>query len=261
MLGKFKSMLDSQLIKIRFEQAQDTYHQQAYVQKQIANSLLLKLLDNGKNFNNILEVGCGTGFLTKLIEQQLTYNNLILNDLYLSKHLTTPYSLFLQGDISKISLPKNLNLIISSSTIQWLNNLQDFFTACHNSLANNGVLCFSTFLPDNFFELNNILKAKPNYLSIEQLNMYLSPLFKELKFTTQTMTLGFSNPLEILRHIKATGVNAIYTQSLTKGQLLKFCKDIALQNKTAVDGQENSFEYNLSYKIVYVIAKGKLYAK
>lgn len=258
-----KFILDSQLIKMRFEQAQDSYHKQACVQKQIATSLLAQLQEYATHFNTILEVGCGTGFLTKLIEQKLSYTNLILNDLYISKYLDTNYNLFLQGDISTLKLPTELDLIISSSTVQWLNNPAQFFKSCAQSLNTQGILCFSSFLPDNFCELKQILKATPNYQSIEQLQALLAPLFKDISFNTQTITLSFKNPLEILRHIKATGVNAIYTQSLTKTQLLQFCKSIEQATK-AHNGQEQALEYNLSYKIVYIIAKkakGNLHAR
>ena len=56
---------DKQILKTRFNRNFESYNQQAIVQQQIASKLVALLLKFGQTrFERLLEIGCGTGFIT-----------------------------------------------------------------------------------------------------------------------------------------------------------------------------------------------------
>jgi malonyl-CoA O-methyltransferase len=63
-------MIDKQLLQKRFSKSAETYDQYANVQKAMARRLMGQLdLQHwqGRGTVSILEVGCGTGYLTSLL--------------------------------------------------------------------------------------------------------------------------------------------------------------------------------------------------
>lgn len=60
------------LIKQRFSKSLKSYNECAVVQKQMAKKMFSMI--KGNSFNNILELGCGTGFVTKLVNENIQYN-------------------------------------------------------------------------------------------------------------------------------------------------------------------------------------------
>ena len=63
--------MNKELIQKRFTKNLKTYNDNAKIQKIMAEKLL-SYLDNNY-YNNILEIGCGTGLLTSLAVQKLQF--------------------------------------------------------------------------------------------------------------------------------------------------------------------------------------------
>ena len=63
--------LNPKLIKNKFKKSMDKYDENAVVQKLMAEKLIANLPQ--KSYEKILELGCGTGILTKHIAQSLSY--------------------------------------------------------------------------------------------------------------------------------------------------------------------------------------------
>ena len=57
----------------------DKYDENAFVQRITAEKLVSSL--SQKKFDKILEIGCGTGILTKQIEQNLVFRKYFANDI------------------------------------------------------------------------------------------------------------------------------------------------------------------------------------
>ena len=61
--------INKKLLKTRFKKSLLTYSDNAIIQNQMAKELLIKLNElKGNKFNKILEIGCGTGVLTKKMD-------------------------------------------------------------------------------------------------------------------------------------------------------------------------------------------------
>ena len=62
-------MIDKSLVKRRFKKSFSTYNDNAIVQKKMAERLIQYL--PFKQYNSVLEIGCATGVLTKLIAENI----------------------------------------------------------------------------------------------------------------------------------------------------------------------------------------------
>lgn len=216
--------MNKDLIQKRFAKNLDTYNDNAKIQKKMAERLL-SFLDR-KDFNDILEIGCGTGFLTQLVNEKFSFKTYTANDIVESceKYVKeiNPKINFIPADIEKAveSSDKKYDLIISNAVFQWVENLESFIKLLVSKLNEGGVLLFSTFGPENFREVNFVLgKTLPYYSANE-----LQEIIKDYKnIVEQEMhVMAFKTPKDILKHIKSTGVNALEMVSWTKTDMQKF---------------------------------------
>lgn len=216
--------MNKDLIQKRFAKNLDTYNDNAKIQKKMAERLL-SFLDR-KDFNDILEIGCGTGFLTQLVNEKFSFKTYTANDIVESceKYVKeiNPKINFIPADIEKAveNSDKKYDLIISNAVFQWVENLESFIKLLVSKLNDGGVLLFSTFGPENFREVNFVLgKTLPYYSANE-----LQEIIKDYKnIVEQEMhVMAFKTPKDILKHIKSTGVNALEMVSWTKTDMQKF---------------------------------------
>ena len=216
--------MNKDLIQKRFAKNLDTYNDNAKIQKKMAERLL-SFLDR-KNFDDILEIGCGTGFLTQLVNDKFNFNTYTANDIVESceKYVKeiNPKINFIAADIEKAveNSDKKYDLIISNAAFQWVENLESFIELLVSKLNDGGILLFSTFGPENFREVNFVLgKTLPYYSANE-----LQEIIKDYKnIVEQEMhVMAFKTPKDILKHIKSTGVNALEMVSWTKTDMQKF---------------------------------------
>ena len=59
--------VNKKMVAKRFGKNVATYHQEAFVQKEIVTILHKELLKITSTFNTVFEIGCGSGFLTEKI--------------------------------------------------------------------------------------------------------------------------------------------------------------------------------------------------
>lgn len=84
-------MINKQLITRRFSRAVESYNREAVVQKQIAyrmSDMLNHYLP--RPCGRILEIGSGTGFLTRRLMETLHPEKLVLNDICQEMILVSP---------------------------------------------------------------------------------------------------------------------------------------------------------------------------
>ena len=196
------------LVKQRFKKGFKTYDKYAFIQEKIAKLLIKYLKTIKKNFDSIVEIGSGTGILSKLIEKNLKFNTIIFNDLveesffYLQKKLKIPFT-FLAGNGENLKVKSEL--LISASTFQWFKNLKK---ALKN--YNCKYLAFSLFLKPTLPEISKLFDVSLNYYSFEEVKEILRSLnYKIIYAFYGQEILSFSNLFEALRYLKYTGVNSL----------------------------------------------------
>lgn len=251
--------IDKRRVAQRFAKASQSYTQHAIVQKQICQQLiqLMQQYLPATDFERVFEIGCGSGNLTQLILQELSVQQLILNDLYpqVQQHFTENNALHWHiGDIEQLDFPQNLALIVSSSALQWMSDIDAIFKQCTAALNQNGYFCFSSFGQKNLQEIKALTGQGLKYLEPECIAQKLeSHGFEIIHFSEQLELLDFSHPKQILQHLKATGVTATASHHRwTKQSLQQFYFDY--QQFSNVD-QQGQISYRLTYHPIYCIAR------
>ena len=204
----------------RFERNIENYNNNAFIQKDITKNLINLLQKNyNKNFNNIFEIGCGTGFLTNEIYKNIKCKKLFLNDLY---DIKLKCDKFYLGNIENIDLPDKLDLVLSSSVLQWIKNIDNLLFKINKSLINNGLFVGSMFINKNFYEIKDIFNIGLDYFNNENLKLFFEKYFDIVYYEEVIKEIKFDNFTDILKHIKNTGVNNIQNFTLTKTMLKNY---------------------------------------
>ena len=223
---------DKEIIKKRFAVSKNSYNSQAVVQKQIVGKMLNILLKfNIVNFDKVLEIGYGTGFLTKKIINNCSVKEYVCNDIVDTSHndVQTQFELsnvlnndFIHGDAEHVMFPNNFDAIISSSTFQWFNNFESFISKIHDLLNDSGILFFSTFGERNFFEVKSIINVGLNYKTFSEVKQILSANYNIIHSEEYFVVKQFLTPIDVLKHMKATGVNGLQKSYFGKTKINQF---------------------------------------
>ncbi|NJM14587.1 MAG: malonyl-ACP O-methyltransferase BioC [Bacteroidales bacterium] len=252
-------IIHTDLVKDRFSRSFVNYNQEAVVQKQIA-ARMGHLLQGAmpKRVGCLLEIGCGTGFLTHQLVNSFLVEKYYLNDLAenaiheVEKNMGQANFTFVAGDAEvTASLPGSLDAIVSSSTFQWFKNIALFFRGCTTLLNPDGMLAFATFGPKNFEQIWHTLHIGLHYQPLNQLLNALGPYFHIIHAEEWQQSELFASPAEVLRHIKLTGVNGIARHRFSKARLLRFGEEYC--SLFSKDG----CRVELTYHPIIIIAKKK----
>lgn len=244
--------IDNKLIKKHFEKSMDKYDKNATVQDLMAAKMIIELCKISDNYENILELGAGTGLLTKKIVNNITFKNYFANDLvekskaYIQKII--PKVNFLCGNALKIKPAKKMDLIISNAMFQWFENLDKAIAIIKLSLNKNEILAFSTFSPDNFKEITELTGLTLKYKTQSEIEEILQNHgFDVLYSETFYEEIKFKNPLELLAHMKNTGVNSLSDKTWTVKKVKDFCDKFSKKYP----------ETKLTYSPIIIIARAK----
>jgi malonyl-CoA O-methyltransferase len=243
----------------RFAKAGHSYTQHAVVQKQICQHLigLMQQYISKNSLDRVFEIGCGSGNLSHLLMQHFAIQQLFLNDLYpeVQQHFQNdPKLKWWIGDIEQLDLLRSLDLIASSSALQWVSDLEAIFKNCADALTQQGYLCFSTFGQQNLQEIKALTGQGLDYLTLAEIqHKLLKQGFEILHLSENLEMLSFSHPKAVLQHLKATGVTATASQHRwSKQSLQQFYQDYQQFSQLDQMGQR---QYQLSYHPIYCIAR------
>lgn len=243
-----------------FRRSQPTYDDNAFIQKKVSARLVgfLQELEDIK-CRRVLEVGCCTGILTEMFCSHYPVANLFVNDLVpelcekarerVSKSLLSIEAL--PGDIEKIAIPRQLDLILSSSTLQWLTDLPAALDKFNEALADQGYLVFSLFGAGTMAEIKTLTGCGLHYLAIDQLCSLVKSRFDLLRVETSEDRLVLPTPRDVLRHLQATGVSGLGYYRWTPATLRIFESEYR-----RMYGSEEGVQ--LSYVSHFLVARKKL---
>lgn len=212
---------DKSLIEKRFARSLHRYHTMAVVQRRIADRLSCLIPECDPRL--IVEIGAGSGFLTERLLVRFPEARIIANDITSRSGDFLPSEVeFVAADGELMDLPSATDLVASASTLQWFDDLPRFIKRTHKALTPGGVLAVATFGRQNFAEIAGTLE----YYTLEQIERISCEIgFSVCHSEEWIEQMEFETPLEVLRHIKATGVNAVSSDRWTSGQLHDFIEN------------------------------------
>ena len=256
--GIEKLFADAREVGKSFERSFAIYEKSAHVQKRIASRLArltLKRVEPG-DVKSVLEIGAGTGFLTEILASEIKNAHWYLNDSssrsidYVREIFDTPPT-FIAGDAQIQELPSGMDLIVSSSCFQWFDSLGDFIEKLAKISSKNAIMAFSTFLPDNFREIRALTGKGLNYVGIVGIESMIKRAgFELLCAEAETIKLSFEKPIDVLKHLRDTGVTGTFAEFWTPSKMKAFSRQYS-------DFFSDGKGVSLTYRPAYFIAKYK----
>lgn len=240
-----------------FHKAYATYDGYAVAQQQIQQKLAALLCRTGKmRFRRILEIGSGTGGFTQQLALYCKAEEWVLNDLCDNgianyAFLSGQTMHFMSGDAETLEFPGEFDLVASASAFQWFEHPGEFISRICSQLHARGVLLFNTFGKKNMQEVGNLTGIGLKYPSVEEVGSWIPSGFEVRELSEEEITLRFGDPLEVLRHLKYTGVTAAGSgRNWTRNRLQRFSEDYI---RMYSDGAS----VTLTFHPVYVLAVKK----
>ena len=173
-------------------------------------------------------MGCGTGYasfaLQKRFKQAQIYAlDLAMPMLQVMRSQTSLLSRFknrlhmLGGDAERLPLPdRSVDLVYSSLTIQWINDIDRVLSEFRRVLKPGGMLLFSTFGPDTLKELRLSWQAVDAYSHVSPfLDMHdigdamLRAYLAEPVMDVENFTMTYADVFKLMRDLKAIGAHNV----------------------------------------------------
>jgi malonyl-CoA O-methyltransferase len=153
-------LIDKQQARRAFSRAAPHYDEVAALQREIAARMLDRLAYIRHDPKVVLDVGAGTGDATQALGKCYPEAQVVALDFALPMLQQTRQRQgrnladCLCGDAERLPLADgSVDMIFSSATLQWCNDLRETFREFLRVLRPNGMLLFSTFGPDTLMEL------------------------------------------------------------------------------------------------------------
>ncbi len=239
-------MIKKDLVQKNFSKGSETYEEFAKVQKYMAKELINfgPLEENIK----ILEIGSGTGILTRELLRKYPNSQITIMDIS-NKMLDKCKKEFgfnleyILADAETYEFSHKYDLIISNATFQWFENLDKSIEKFGELLKPKGKIIFSTFCKGTYEELSNsFLKVSPEYKYSQNFIETKDLLNYGEILKSEVYTEYYESLIDFLKAIKAIGAQSslenkrILTRNILKKveeEYLKEYGEISVSNVLA----------------------------
>lgn len=227
-------MTRSERIARRFDQAAPTYDEAAKTQKRIALALAEAIAaEPWPPGARVLELGCGTGRLTRALIDRLEPAQWIAGDIapamleQLGRGLNRPALSLRRLDAAQPDVEPGFDLVCSSLTLQWLADPRAVIGRWRALVRPGGVLAFSTLLAGSFAEWRKALTAagaaepEPVLPTLDELSAWVG---SGARIRRLDLTETYPDGLSFLRASRRAGVDAALGRTLSAGVLRRALK-------------------------------------
>ena len=218
-----RQYINKQKIRRAFDRAADSYDDAAVLQKEVCRRLLHKLDYIKLSPQLILDAGVGTGEAVAPLMQRYKKSRVIALDLserMLAKALRHGGLLrkpeLVCADIEQLPFRENsFELIFSSLTLQWCNDLPATLQDLLRVLKPGGLLVFTSFGPDTLKELRACWRQIDDAVHVNQFtDMHdvgdglLQAGFADPVMEAETITVSYESVDKLMADLRDIGANA-----------------------------------------------------
>jgi len=213
-------------IRRNFARRAQSYDRHAGMQRLMAHRLVAAVGGSLAGARCILEIGCGTGYLTGLLRQANREARLVALDLDAALVAVARRRLGPEAGVAwlvadgETQLRGSYDLVIANATFQWFTRPGETLAAYYLGLAPGGVLAFSTLGPQTFQELAEAMNRAARSLKLPATppipaqgfgdrqawsdRLYQAG-FSQVRLAREMVTATFPSVPEFLKALQATG--------------------------------------------------------
>jgi malonyl-CoA O-methyltransferase len=229
--------LDKNKIKRSFASAVNSYDAAAALQRHVGDVLLEKFPPISCS-GPILDLGCGTGYLTRRIAAGMPATEILALDIALPMLITSRQKngftaiKYVCADAEKLPvLPRSCRQIYSNLALQWCQNLPAVFSDCWRILKEDGQLVFTTFGPATLQELKAAWATIDDYPHVNEFYAVqaIRDFLRQAGFNAMTVESGvyqlsYPSVMALMQELKQLGahnVNLGRTRNITTRKQLQ----------------------------------------
>jgi malonyl-CoA O-methyltransferase len=205
-------------IERNFTRAADKYGEHSWAQRECA--FKLNEMVRRERPSSVLEIGPGTGYLTRLLLRDHEGARLTAVDISekmaanLGKEIKSPDLTVFSGDGEYFDNGALYDLIISNAAFQWFEDLPLALERYARMLNKDGVLAFSIYGPGTFTELKEVISLRSGkqrditadkFLSMYEVGLALEGSYRKLILETVNIRVKYSSARMLLLDIKNSG--------------------------------------------------------
>lgn len=245
-----------QKIRRAFNDATITYDTAADWQKSAGNLLLNYITSFNPENKRILDLGAGTGYVTKHLQRQFPNNQFIVLDIaekmlkFSQQHLNNSH--LVCADAENLAIRSNsVDIIVSNMVLHWCQSLTSTLEEQQRILKKDGLFFFTLLGSDSLSSLKNAWSYVDNDSHVNQFpsaqtiqETCKTAGFSLLRFEQHKIQKNYKNVFELMQHLKDTGAKHVPENS-TKG----------LMGKQKINQLNQRYKNPINYEIFTGILK------
>lgn len=241
-------------IRKAFNYAANEYDNYAFLQKEIASRVDDKLKFMSVKSQIILDLGAGTGSLTKLLMKRFSQAKCISLDFAQQalRHNLAQHKIC--GDAYQLPLADNsVDMVVSNLMLQWCDDLPLVFSESYRVLRGGGLMLFSTFAVDTLKELKKswaVVDENPHVNTFPDMHeigdKMLARGFQSPVMEAEVVTLTYQNVRDLLKELKAIGGQTVKNRTKTLMGKNKFQLMVQMYESYRTQGKLPA-----TYEVVY----------
>lgn len=203
-----------------FDGASTHYDQFTSMQRLMGNRLMA--FQSEEPLGDVLDVGSGTGYLTRKLRQLSRVESLYALDIAMGMLKQTRQQMAskqLNGavcaDAECLAIKSNcLNVVYSNVAYQWCSNLPLAFKEVHRVLKQDGRFVFSTFGPRTLHELKAAWAVADNAVHVNEFvdielirHALLTAGFSNVRVSSEDVVIDYVSPKELMLGLKGMGAH------------------------------------------------------
>jgi len=216
--------IDKALVQQSFDLASTSYHQFTGLQRLIGDRLIDQQKESVVEALTVLDVGSGTGYLTRKLSQLKGLKHLYALDI--STAMLNQTELNTRGlnltaricaDAEQLPLQSaSVDAIYSNLAYQWCSELQQAFEESNRVLRQHGLFAFSTFGEKTLIELKNAWRSVEQALHVntfidqQTIERYVERAgFSEIVVRSEEIVVHYQTPMQLMLELKGMGAHNI----------------------------------------------------